>query len=220
MNPVEATGELFRSGAPIWSFTSYRIAFAVASGAAIAGWLVAALAWWQRARSRARRASWGVDLAGLVAIAIVVAWVLAAVAGSRPPADGRFCFTPSTWTGGAAPSCVAEWPVQLMAATLAWPLVALATALAARSAAAADRRRVVLYGAIALAAVVTASGLGPIGLVTPDMFSDGGIAASRAAAIELTASVEVGVATLVAGAVFAAAALAGATGRVASRPGR
>jgi hypothetical protein len=127
-----------------------------------------------------------------------------------PPADGRFCFTPATWTGVAAPSCVAEWPVRLMAATLAWPLVALAAALAVRSAAFHHWRRVVLHGAISVAALAAASWLGPAGLVTPDMFSEGGITASRAAAIELTASIEGGIASLVALAVFAAAALVSA----------
>lgn len=202
---VQATGELFRSGAPIWSFFGYRTAFAVASGSAIAGWCVAALAWWRRAWSRPPRAGHGVDLAGLVAIALVVAWTIAVLAGSEPPVDGRFCFTPSAWAGTPVPTCVAAWPVRLMAATLAWPLTALAAALAVRGAAFHDWRRLVVFGALAVAALVAVLGLGPAGLVTTDMFSDGGVSSSRAAAVELTGSIETGVATLIALAVFVVA---------------
>lgn len=205
MSLVEPAGELFRSGAPIWSFTSYRTVFAVASGGAIAGWIVAAFAWWRRARARSRRASWGVDIAGLVAVAIVAGWTLAVAVGSGPPADGRFCYTPATWTGIAAPSCVAERPVRLMAATLAWPLAALAAALAVRSAASRERHRVALHATLAIAALVAAFGLGPAGLVTPDVFSAGGITASHRAAVELAASLEGAIASVIALAVFAAA---------------
>lgn len=212
VSAAQPTGELFRSGAPIWSFVGYRTAFAVASGAAIAGWCVAALAWWRRAWSRLPRAGRGVDIAALLAFALVVGWIVAVVGGSEPPVDGQFCFTPSTWAGTPAATCVAAWPVRLMAATLAWPLTALAAALAIRGAACRDGRRIVLFGALAAAALVAALVLGPTGLVTPDMFSDGGITASRAAAAELTGSVEGGVAAVIALAVFIVAA------RVPGRP--